>query len=95
MLPPLSSIRIVVPDHVVSREVDGMTVLLDVDSGRSFSFDEVGTRAWVALTGSTTASGAVAQLLEEYTAPAEVIERDLIALIDRLSAINLVHVERC
>ena len=95
MLPPLSSIKIVVPDHVVSREVDGMTVLLDVDSGRSFSFDEVGTRAWVALTESTTASGAVEQLLEEYTAPAAVIERDLIALIERLSAINLLNIEHC
>ena len=95
MLPPLSSIRVVVPDHVVSREVDGMTVLLDVDSGRSFSFDEVGTRAWVALTESTTASGAVEQLLEEYTAPAAVIERDLIALIERLSAINLLNIEHC
>ena len=95
MLPPLSSIKIVVPDHVVSREVDGMTVLLDVDSGRSFSFDEVGTRAWVALTESTTASGAVEQLLEEYTAPAAVIERDLIALIERLSAINLLSIEHC
>ena len=93
MLPPLSDCRIVVPDNVVSRLVDGMTVLLDVDSGRTFSFDDIGTRAWQALTESATAEAALAQLLDEYETSAQVLERDLIALIEKLAASNLVQVE--
>ncbi len=92
MIPPLSDIRLVAPDHVVARAVDGMTVLLDVDSGRTFSLDEVGTRAWQALTESPTAQDALARLLALYDASPEVLERDLVALIERLSGSNLVQV---
>jgi hypothetical protein len=90
MLPPLSDLRVVVPDHVVARAVDGLTVLLDVVSGRTFSFDDVGTRAWLALTESPTAATALERLQAEYAAAPGVIERDFIALLDRLAASRLV-----
>ena len=92
MIPPLSEIRLVAPDHVVARVVDGMTVLLDVDSGRTFSFDDVGTRAWQALTESPNAQDALAKLLALYDASPAVLERDLVAMIERLSGSNLVQV---
>ncbi len=94
MLPPLSDFRLVVPDRIVSRVVDGMTVLLDIDSGRTFSFDEVGTRAWTALTEAPSAQAALDELLAEYDAPPGVVERDLLALIETLADGNLVQVER-
>ena len=81
-LPPLADFGVVVPDHVVSRLVDGMTVLLDVDTGRTFSLDEVGTRAWQALMDASTALEAAEQLQHEYDAEPGEVERDLRALID-------------
>ena len=92
-LPPLTDFRVVVPDHVVSRLVDGMTVLLDVDTGRTFSFDEVGTRAWLALMDASTAQEAAEQLQREYDAEPGEVERDLLALIDRLASDRLVRVQ--
>ena len=90
-LPALSDIRVVVPDHVVSRVVDGMTVLLDVESGRTFSFDDVGTRAWLALIDAPSAQHALDRLHGEYDAEPGEVERDLVALIDRLAADKLVQ----
>lgn len=90
-LPPLPDFRVVVPDHVVSRLVDGLAVLLDVDSGRSFSLDDVGTRSWQVLTEAPSAQAALEQLEGEYTAPPGALERDLIALIGSLSSNNLVQ----
>jgi hypothetical protein len=91
-LPPFPDFCIEVPDHVVSRLVDGLAVLLDVDSGRSFSLDDVGTRAWQALTEAPNAQAALERLQEEYAAPPGILERDLMTLIDSLSAANLVQV---
>lgn len=92
-LPPLTDFRVIVPDHVVSRLVDGVTVLLDVDSGRTFSFDEVGTRAWSVLMAAPTAQEAVEQLQREYDAEPGELERDVLALIDRLASDQLVRLQ--
>ena len=89
-LPSLSDIRVVVPDYVVSRVIDGMTVLLDVESGRTFSLDDVGTRAWEALIDAPTAQDALDQLHREYVAEPGELERDLVSLIDRLASDKLV-----
>lgn len=89
----LASLRVIVPDHVVSRLVDGSTVLLDIETGRSFSFDEVGTRAWQALTECESTAAALARLQLEYEAPPDVIEQDLVVLLDQLAASNLVRIE--
>jgi hypothetical protein len=93
MIPPLSDFRLAVPEHVVARVVDGTTVLLDIDSGRTFSLDEIGTRAFAVLTESPSAQTALDRLLDEYAAPRQEIERDLIALIDTLVRSNLAHIQ--
>ncbi len=41
--------RVAVPDHVITRVVGGSTVILDVQSGRSFTLDRVGSRVWALL----------------------------------------------
>ena len=70
-----------------------MTVLLDVESGRTFSFDDVGTRAWLALIDAPTAQDALDQLHREYDAEPGELERDLVALIDRLTSDKLVQLQ--
>ena len=81
------------PDHVVTRLVDGMTVLLDVDSGRSFSLDDIGTRAWQVLIEAPTIQAAVEQLQREYDAEPGELERDLLVLVDRLASAQLVQLQ--
>jgi hypothetical protein len=76
--------RLLVPDSVVSRPVDGSTVLLDIGTGRTFSLDDVGTHVWTALIETATIAGAVARLREQFDAPVGVIERDVAELAGTL-----------
>jgi hypothetical protein len=92
-LPISTDFRVVRPDHVVTRLVDGMTVLLDVDSGRTFSLDDIGTRAWQVLIEAPTVQAAVEQLQREYDAEPGELERDLLALIDRLVSAQLLQLQ--
>lgn len=76
--------RVTVPDHVITRAVGGSTVILDVNSGRSFTLDEVGSRVWELLTATGSAQTTFDTLLQEFNADPEQLERDLEALMSQL-----------
>ena len=88
----LADLRLVVPDRVVTRRVEGTTVLLNTQSGRSFALDEVGTRVWTLLTSSPTVQAAYAALLAEYEVDPEQLRHDLESLIENLGARDLVDI---
>jgi hypothetical protein len=81
----LSRTRVSVPDHVITRAVGGSTVILDVNSGRSFTLDAVGSRVWTLLTETGSAWQARDALLVEFAVEAADLERDLEALIVQLA----------
>ena len=41
--------RVAIPESVIAREVDGETVLLNLDTGIYFGLDAVGTAIWRAI----------------------------------------------
>jgi hypothetical protein len=82
---PLERICLTVPDNVVARTVDGLTVLLDVDTGRSFTLDPLGSRVWTLLSTSPTAQSALETLLTEFAADPAAIRADVEALIEALT----------
>lgn len=74
-----------VSDDVVSRDVAGEMVLLDLASGLYFGLDPVGSRAWERLSDGPADLVQLADLIEaEFDAPRDVIERDLARLIEDL-----------
>jgi hypothetical protein len=87
----LARTRVSVPDHVMTRAVSGSTVLLDVDSGRSFTLDAVGTRVWNLLAESGSAHVAYDTLINEFAVNPEDLERDLQALISQLAGHGLLQ----
>jgi hypothetical protein len=82
------------PDHVLCRVVDGVTIVLDIENGRTFSLDPVGTRAWQALVESQSIQQALERLAAEYDGDVRVIERDVMTLIDELVAGDLLRVQQ-
>ena len=86
--------RLVVPDRVVTRAIDGATVLLNIDTGCSFMLDDIGTRAWAVLTSSPSIQDAYDTLLAEYRVEPGQLRRDLEALVDTLDAQGLLEVRR-
>lgn len=91
---PLSLARthVSVPECVITRVVGESTVILDVDSGRSFTLDAVGTRVWTLLADTGSPQATIDALLSEFDADAAQIEQDVTTLIAQLSDKRLLDV---
>ena len=84
--------RVTVPAHVMVREVQGESVLLNLNSERYFGLDEVGTRMWAALVASASVQAAYEVLLGEYDVGAEQLRNNLQELIAKLVENGLLEV---
>ena len=91
---PFSELRVAVPDRVITRAVEGTMVLLDIDTGRSFTLDETGVRAWTLLTSSPSVERAYDALLAEYQVDPKQLRQDLETLINDLCAKDLLETHR-
>ena len=84
--------RVVVPDRVVTRSVRGSTVLLNTETGRYFTLDEIGSRSWALLTSCASVGEARDCLLAEFAADPDLLTHDLQALVEELTARGLVEI---
>jgi hypothetical protein len=80
-------------DDVVFRELDGEAVLLDLDSGTYFGLDAVGTRIWLFCRERGSLRSVWEAMQEEFDAPADVLEADLLAFVDELSSRGLLTLQ--
>lgn len=81
--------RVRVPQEVIARQVGEETVMLDLAKGAYFGLDPVGARMWQLLQEGKSLEDVRDAMAEEYEAPREKIERDLLALVDKLVADGL------
>ena len=72
------------PEHVLMRELDGESVLLNLDSETYFGLDQVGTRMWSLLTGAPSIQAAYDALLTEYDVTPDVLRQDMETLLGEL-----------
>lgn len=84
--------RVKIPNNVLIRELDGESVLLNLDSETYFGLDDVGTRMILCLSDATSIQAAYDQLLEEYDVDPQTLHDDLQTLIEELQAHGLVEV---
>ncbi|GEM_PF-1471537 len=89
--PPFTA-RLAVPTHVMVRQVDGESVLLNLNSERYFGLDAVGTRMWSVLTTAQSIQAAFDALLAEYEVGAEQLRQNLQELVSKLVENGLVEV---
>jgi hypothetical protein len=68
-------------ERVISQEVTGETVILDLESECYFGLDEVGTRIWQLIRDSGELRAIYNTLLDEYDVEASRLRTDLEALI--------------
>jgi hypothetical protein len=76
---------------IVWRRADAGVVVLKPSDGQYFSLDDVGGRIWELCEGDRTVTEIAHRLAEEYDAPATVIERDALELLDELEGEGLVR----
>jgi len=85
LLPMLPS-RVEMTDRAVWQTVGDEVILLSLEKGHYFTLDDVGSRMWDALLKSLDVESARLSLLEQFDVDEPTLQRDLVELIDKLSA---------
>jgi hypothetical protein len=80
---PLSS-TFSVSQEVLSQEVSGETVLLDLQNESYFGLDAVGTRIWQLLQENNRLQQVFDIMLEEYDVDEKQLDKDLNELLGKL-----------
>jgi len=84
--------RVRVPDDVLISRLQEESVILNLDSERSYGLDDVGTRVLAVLMNSESIEAAYQSLLSEYDVDAHVLRQDLLALVENLLLQGIVQV---
>lgn len=69
---------------VLSRELSGETVLLNLESGIYYGLDPVGTRIWQLLMQGRTIADICVTMFDEYDVPSDVLRGDVLRLVGEL-----------
>ena len=82
--------RFSISDEVLSQEVNGETVLLDLDGESYFGLNEVGTRIWQLLKDELNIGLVLDALDGEYDVSREQLESDVAKLLGSLEESGLI-----
>jgi hypothetical protein len=86
--------KIIFSDTVVAQEIDGETVLFDMDSENYFGLDAVGTVIWDIFQENSVLSDVLLHLVEMYDDIDEnILKKDLLHFVERLEENGLVEVK--
>lgn len=77
-------------DGILTQNVSGTTVLLNPNDGQYYALNVVGDRVWALCDGTRRIAEIVAQICQEFDAPKETIEQDVLELLEDLSGEHLV-----
>ncbi len=83
--------RVVVPEAVISRELDGETVVLNLETGVYFGLDGVATDIWNALQGAGRIEDAFDSLLSQYDVQPAALKDDLLSFVNQLASKGLLN----
>ena len=83
---------VAISEDVVSRDLEGEAVILNLESGTYFGLDRVGTRIWSLLQEGGSLRGVFEVIQQEYDVAPETLERDLLGLVQELRAKGLLSV---
>ena len=84
--------RITIPKDVVFREIAGEAVILNLETGKYFGLDQVGTRMWQLLAEHKQVEPALNDLTTEYDTTRDQLQHDLLELVDNLAAHQLIEI---
>ena len=83
---------VAISEDVVSRDLEGEAVILNLESGIYFGLDKVGTRIWSLLQEDGSLRRAFEAVQQEYDVAPEKLEGDLLRLAEELRAKGLLRV---
>ena len=84
--------NISISKDVLTQELAGETVLLDLASESYFGLDAVGTRIWQLLNEGQGKADLIESLLLEYEVEREALEKDVSELLNHLDKAGLIEI---
>ncbi len=88
----VSSAAVVPSQDQLSADLSEEVVIVNLKNGVYYSLDSVGYRIWSLIQESKSVEQIHDAILEEYEVDSERLERDLVALLQRLEGEGLVKV---
>ncbi len=79
-------------DDQLAATVDQEVVILSVERGSYYGLDDIGSEIWQRLANAVRVDALCASLAEKYDADQATIERDVLHLLEKLSAEGLISV---
>jgi len=83
--------QVTIAENVLAQEVGEEVVLLDLAHERYFGLDPVGTLVWRLLPDMANLKAVSDRLCEEFDGKQARIEEDLIDLVQKMLAAELIH----
>ena len=81
-------------ENVVSRELEGEAVILNLESGVYFGLNGVGTRIWALIQEHGSLRQVLEAMQQEYEVAPRDLENDLLQLIEQLQSRGLVNLSQ-
>ena len=88
-----STAKVNVPEGVLVQELQGESVLLNVNTENYYGLDEVGTRMWAVLSKAPSIAAGIDTLLDEYKVERATLESDVSDLLTELLEKKLIELE--
>jgi coenzyme PQQ biosynthesis protein PqqD len=70
--------------QVIAQKASNDFLLFNMEDGNYYSLNDIGGRIWELCDGNRSVSQLVVALAAEYDAPAEVLEKDIVELLEGL-----------
>lgn len=83
--------RVVIPDAVIARQLEGETVVLNLETGVYFGLDGVGTEIWNALQSGGRIEDAFSTVLHAYEVQPATLQDDLLRFVNQLASKGLLN----
>ena len=90
--PPTMDSRVRINDDVLFQELQGETVLLNLNSGVYFGLDPVGTRMWHLIAEKERLAEVARSIVAEFDVSEQQCAADLLALVTKLESRGLVTI---
>jgi hypothetical protein len=82
-----------IPDTVISKEIAGEIILLDLEDGTYLGLDTVGARIWQLVDAGLAPDKMAQTLIKEFDVPLERLKNDIETFLATLEARGLVCAE--
>lgn len=90
-MPITATMKVQRKRDALAADIAGEFVLMSVAHGKYFGLDEIGSDVWRRIEEPIEVGQLCAELSGDYAADAAVIERDVIALLEKLSSHDLLE----